>query len=195
MKVFLKGYVSGFLAAPLLSSPILNTLTFSAAVLFCGSLTFFMPPLTKGPLLARLTMLALPPGLLGPFLLCPLLLSLARFQVSPGPGWALAVRTRYGRLSTAPLHLRPSEALCTGRGASRRRLTSVAASESGSSLPAALARRATNLTRKAGVRQGGASTALAPRSAGSSPCGRRSGRPASCARASPSLSPGGDPGL
>ena len=37
-----------------------------------------MPPLTRGPLLARLTMLALPPGLLGPCLLCPFLLPLAR---------------------------------------------------------------------------------------------------------------------
>ena len=52
--LFLKGCVSESLAAPLLSSPILNTLIFSAAVLFRGSLTFFMPLLTRGPLLAHL---------------------------------------------------------------------------------------------------------------------------------------------
>ena len=79
------------LAAPSLSSPILNTFTFSAAVLFRGSLTFFMPLLTRVPLLAHLSMLALPPGPLGPCLLCPLLLPLA---CSPpgGPRWfALAM--------------------------------------------------------------------------------------------------------
>ena len=50
MKVFLKGYVSGSLAAPSLSSPILNTLTFSAAVLFCGSGVpdFFHAPIDQG---------------------------------------------------------------------------------------------------------------------------------------------------
>ena len=47
---------------------------------------------------------------------------------------ASAVRTRFGRLSNAPRHL--SKALCTGRGTSRRRPTSVAAF--GSSLPVAL---------------------------------------------------------
>ena len=57
----------------------------------------------------------------------PLLL-LARF---PREG-ASAIRTRSGRLSAAPHHLRPSETLSTGRGASRRRPASVAAS--GSSL-------------------------------------------------------------
>ena len=41
----MKAYVSGVLAAPSLSSSILNTLT--ATVLFRGSLTFFMPPLTR----------------------------------------------------------------------------------------------------------------------------------------------------
>ena len=92
-----------------------------------------------------------------------------------------AIRTRYGRLSNAPRHLRPSAALSTGRGASRRRQTSVAAS--GSSLPAALARRAPT----AGVRPGGASTARPTRSAGSGPCGRHL---RSRARASPSLSLG-----
>ena len=89
----------------------------------------------------------------------PLLL-LARF---PREG-ASAIRTRSGRLSAAPHHLRPSETLSTGRGASRRRPTSVAAS--GSSLPAALARRAPT----AGSRPGGASTARPARSAGSGPC-------------------------
>ena len=105
------------------------------------------------------------------------------------PGGASALRTRYGRLSNAPRHLRSSEALCTGRGASRRRPTSVAAS--GSSLPAALARRAP----KAGVRPGGALTARPPRSAGRGPRGRRSGPPACSARASPSLSPADCPHL
>ena len=92
-------------------------------------------------------------------------------------GGSSAARTRCGRLSTAPRHLRPSEALCTGRGASRRRPTSVAASAY--SLPAALAR------------PGRASPARPPRSAGSGPCGRHLGPAASCARASPSLSPPG----
>ena len=78
-----------------------------------------------------------------------------RGQLSPAG--ASTVRTRYGRLANAPRHLRPPEALCTGRGASRRRPTSVAAS--GSSVPAALARR----TPTAGVRPGGALTARPPR--------------------------------
>ena len=47
------------------SSPFLNTLNFSTALLFCGSLIFFMPPTTRGPLLAHLRTLVLPPGLLG----------------------------------------------------------------------------------------------------------------------------------
>ena len=100
--LFLKGNVSGSLAAPSLSSPILNTLTFPAAVLFYGSLTFLMPRLIRGPLLAHLRMLALPPALLGPYLLCPLLLP----PPSPTPGHsadgASAIHTRSGRLSTAP---------------------------------------------------------------------------------------------
>ena len=113
--------MSGSLSAPSLSSHILNTLTFSAAVLFRGSLTFFMPPLTRGPFLTHLRMFALPHNLLGQ---CP---------PSPGPlslGGAAAIRTRHGRLFTASRHLLPSEALCTSGAAS------------GSSLPTALARSA-----------------------------------------------------
>ena len=86
----------------------------------------------------------------------------------PGPlslEGASAIHTPSGRLCTAPRHLLPSDALCTCRGASRRRPTSVAAS--GSSLSAARARRAPT----AGVRPGGASTARPTRSAGSDPCG------------------------
>ena len=87
-------------------------------------------------------------------------------------------------LSWAPL---PSH---LSRGASHRRsTTSVAAS--GSSLQAALARRAP----PAGVRRGGASTARPTRSAGRGPRGRRLGPTAFCARASPSLGPVGGPGL
>ena len=54
-----------------------DTLNFFDAILFSGSLIFFMPPRTRGPLLAlaHLRTLALPPGLLGPCLLCFLLLS------------------------------------------------------------------------------------------------------------------------
>ena len=70
--------VSWSLAAPSLSSPILNALTFSAAVLFRGSLTFSMPLSTRGPPLAHLWKLALPTGPLGPCPLCPLLLPQAR---------------------------------------------------------------------------------------------------------------------
>ena len=69
--------MSESLAAPSLSSPILNTLIFSAAVLFRGSLTFFMPPLPRGPHLARLRKMTLPPCHLGPCPLSPLLLPLA----------------------------------------------------------------------------------------------------------------------
>ena len=47
--LFLKGYVSESLAAPSLSSPILNTLIFSAAVLFRGSLTFLVDPASLSP--------------------------------------------------------------------------------------------------------------------------------------------------
>ena len=100
---------------------------------------------------------------------------------------ASAVRTRYGRLSTAPRHLRLSDALCTGRGASHRRPTSVAAP--GSS--AALARRA--LT--AGVRPGGALTARPLRSAGGGPREQRPGPPTSSARGSSTPSPAWGPGL
>ena len=110
---------------------------------------------------------------------------------SPGPhsmgGGASAIRTRYGRLSNAPRHFLPSEALCTCRSASRRRPASVAAS--GSSLPAALARRAPT----AGVPCG--ATARPPRSVGRGPRVRSSGPPDPGARASPSLSPAGGPGL
>ena len=114
------------------TSPILNTLNFSAAMPFSGSLTFFMPPLTRGPLLAHLGTLALPPSLLRQCLLCPLHI--------PGPlspGGASEIHTGSGRLSTAPRHLRPYEALSTGSGASRRRPPSAAASGA-SSLQAAL---------------------------------------------------------
>ena len=166
--------------------PILNTLTFSAAVLFRGSLTFFMPLLTRGPLLAHLRKLILAPSPPGP---CPVCSRPSSFPWPAFPGGASAVRTRYGRFSTAPRHLQLSDALCTGRGASRRRPTSVAAS--GSSLPAALARRAPT----AGVRPGGALTARPPRSAGRGPRERRPGPPTSSARASPSPSPAGGPGL
>ena len=48
-----------------------------SAMLFDGSLIFFMLPLTRSPLLTHLRRLTLPPGLLGQCLLCPLLLPLA----------------------------------------------------------------------------------------------------------------------
>ena len=104
---------------------------------------------------------------------------------SPGqlsPGGASVISTRSGRLSTAHCHLWCCKALSTGSGASRRRPAAAAAS--GSSLPAALARSAPT----AGVRPCGASPARPTRSAGSGHCGRHSGPPSSCARASPSLS-------
>ena len=91
MWLFLKGYVSLSLAAPSLSSPILNTLTISAAELFHGFRTFFMPPLTRGTLLARLGMLALPPGPLVPSPLCPLLLPLASSPRGERRRFALAL--------------------------------------------------------------------------------------------------------
>ena len=152
----MKGYVSGSLAVPSLSSP--EHLDFSAAVLFHGSLTFFRPPLTRagGPLLAHLRLLALPLGLLGPGAVSPVSPS-----PSPGPfspGGASVIRARSGRVSTAPRYLRPSAALSTGRGASRRRPTSESVAASGSSLPAALARRAPT----GGFRLGRASTAQLP---------------------------------
>ena len=56
---------------------------------------------------------------LGQCPLSPLLLPLASIPW----GGASAVRTRYGRLPTAPRHLQVSAALCTGRGAYRRRPT------------------------------------------------------------------------
>ena len=183
----MKGCVRGSLAAPLLSCPILNTLTFT---FFCCCADpsrwvpdFFHAPIDQGSpsgppqdvvpasrSLGAVSPVAPPPG-----------------QLSPGG--ASAILTRSGWLSTAPRHLLPSAALSTGRGASRRRSTSVVAS--GSSFPAALARRAP----PAGVRWGGASTASPTRSAGHGPRGRHLGPPASCARASPSLSPAGSPGL
>ena len=150
----------------------------AAAVLFRGSLTFFMPLSTRGPLLAHLRMLALPPGLLGQCLLCPLLLPLA---CSPRGG-ALALRTCYGWLSTARRHLLPSEALCTGSGASRRRPTFVAASgSSGARAPRPAV--------------GGPPGRSLARSAGRGFCGRRTGPPASSARASPYQNPAGGSGL
>ena len=92
--LLLKGYVSGSLAAPSLCSPILDTLTFSAAVLFRGSLTFFKSPFTRGPLLAHLRTLALPLGPLGPCPLCPLLLPLARIPRGRPRRLALAMAGR-----------------------------------------------------------------------------------------------------
>ena len=74
------GYVSGSLAAPSFSSPILKTLIFSASVLFRGSDFFSSPHRPRVPFWPpNLRMLALPPGIMGPCLLCPLLLPLARF--------------------------------------------------------------------------------------------------------------------
>ena len=106
---------------------------------------------------------------------------------SPGLGGASAIRTRSGRLSTAPRHFQRSAALRPGRGASRRRPTSVAAS--GSSPPAALARRAPT------PRVPGGASARPPRSVGRGPRGRSSGPPAPGVSVSPSLSPAGGPGL
>ena len=119
-----------------------------------------MPPLTRGP---HLRLLALPPGLLGQCLLpvCPLLLPLAAF---PG-GFVGNSHSLWQGVHCSPPPP-PSEALSTGRGASRRRLTSVSAS--GSSLPAALTRRAP----MAGVRLGRAMTAHPTRSVESGPRGR-----------------------
>ena len=110
--------MSESLAAPSLSSPILNTLIFSAAVLFRGSLTFFMPPLPRGPLQARLRKLTLPPGHLGQCPLSPLLLPLARI---PGGGprrFALALAgcpllpaTFSSLRPCAPVEERPADGL------------------------------------------------------------------------------------
>ena len=181
--LFLKGCVGGSLAAPSLSSPILNTLIFSAAVLFRGSLSFFMPPLTRGPLLAHLQKLPCHPVPWGCVRCVPSSFPWRAFP-GGGPRWfALTAGPRSGRLSNAPRHLRLSDALCTGRGASRRLPTSVAAS--GSSLPAALARRAPTT----GVRPGGALTARPPRSAGRGPRERRPGPPTSSARAAAARAP------
>ena len=60
-------------------------LEFSAAMLFRGSLNFFTPPTTTGPLPAHLRTFAPPSGLLGPCFLCPLLLPnpLTKFQADP----------------------------------------------------------------------------------------------------------------
>ena len=83
-----------------------------------------------------------PPPEVGPASRLPGAVSPVSPPPSPGPHslWgASAVRTRYGKLSTAPRHLQLCKALCTGRRAPRRRPQSVAAS--GPSLPAALARR------------------------------------------------------
>ena len=59
----------------------------------CAVPDFSMPPLTRGPVLAHLLKLALPPFHLGQCPLCPLLIPWGR---------ALGVHTRYGRLSNAP---------------------------------------------------------------------------------------------
>ena len=60
----LKGFVSGYFAAPSPCSPILKTLSISAAMLFLGFLIFFTHPKSWGPHQARLRTLATPPGLL-----------------------------------------------------------------------------------------------------------------------------------
>ena len=59
----------------------------------CAVPDFSMPPLTRGPVLAHLLKLALPPFYLGQCPLCPLLIPWGR---------ALGVHTCYGRLSNAP---------------------------------------------------------------------------------------------
>ena len=83
------GYVSGSLAAPSFSSPILKTLIFSASVLFRGSLTFFQAPKDHGSPSGRPTSGCLPclPLSWGS-VSCPLLLPLARFlrRGLGGPG-------------------------------------------------------------------------------------------------------------
>ena len=104
------------------------------------------------------------------------------------PGGASVVRTRYGRLSTAPRHLRPSEALSTSRGASRRR----------PHLWRLLPHRFRRRSRAAPGWRGSARTeprqnVLPARPVGGA--GRHMGLAAFCARASPSLSPAGGPCL
>ena len=158
------------LAAPSPSSPIPNTLNFSASVLFRGSLTFSMPPSTRGPASGCWPCLQVSWGRVS---CVP-----SSFPWPALPGGASAVRTRSGRLSNAPRHLRPSEALSTGRGASHRRPTSAAAS--GASLPAALAPR-----RQGSAREVPRQHVLPARSGGL--CGRP---PASCARFQVPLLPG-----
>ena len=125
------------MAAPSLSSPILNTLTFFAAPCAVPWVPdFFYPPIDQGSPSG-------PPPAVGPASLSRGAVSPLFPPPSPGPHsqeGASAVRTHFGRLSNAPRHLWLCEALCNGRVASHRRPTSVAAS--GSSHLAAFARRA-----------------------------------------------------
>ena len=136
-------------------------------------------------------------------LLSPVSCVPSSFPWPPSPGGASAIRTRSGRLSTAPRRLRDPSALSPGSGVSRRSQPSAAAPWS--SLPAAPPRRAP----AAGARPGGASAARPTRSragplggspshpprghprasAGSGHHGRPSGPRAPRARESPPLSP------
>ena len=99
--------VRGSLAAPSLFSPILNTLTFSAVVLFRGSLTFLHAPMAQGSPSG-------PPPDIGPATRSPGAVSPVSPSPSPGPhsqGGASAVRTHYRRFSNAPRHPGPPPAL------------------------------------------------------------------------------------
>ena len=111
------------LCLPVLSR-ISYILNFSAAMLFCESLIFFMPLTTRVPFLptsARWPLLqdswslasCVPPPPPG--------------QPPPSPEEATSVRTRSGRLPTAPRHLRDPAALSTGSGESRRQQSPAAA--------------------------------------------------------------------
>ena len=156
-------------------------------MLFHGCLTFFMPPLTRGRLLAHLRMLALPPGLLGPCLLYPLLLPLAS---SP--------RGSVGDLHSLWQVVHCSPPPPARRGPERRSwCVPPTVNISGCFRLFTQASGGAHAPRPdGGVRLGGASTARPTRSAGRCPRGRHLALPLPvAARASPSLSPFGGPGL
>ena len=194
------------LIAPSPTSPVLNALNFPSAMLFRGSLIFFMPPLTRVTLPAHQPQdVGLTSRSLGA---CPLLLPLARHFLPVGERrrFALALAAcplrafllGAGRDSAASVclghHLRNSAAL--NASSEQRRVPATATPCGGTEVftsggapaprPGASAARPT--------RSRGASPSHPPRgrphaSAGSGHCGRHSGPPAPCARESPSLSP------
>ena len=171
------------LIAPSPTSPVLNAFNFSSAMLFRGSLIFFMPPLTRVALLAHQPQDV---GLSSRSLeASPLLLPLADISWgSVGDSHSL----------WPGVHCSPLPSALRGPEHRSRLVPPTAHIRVGGGFWIFTSGGARAPCPDGGVPPGKSLDSTTTHSAGSGPRGRRPGPPASCARASPSLSPVGGPG-